>query len=161
MEYKCSICGEVFDNIADLIDHLSGHQEEEDQKYYMTEDLDIIKEKISDVEYEIDAFNEKYSNLMNITYNFNFVEHGKKTTTSKESSDKTCEKSVENKSENKSKSNETNEFVNILNEFINEISNEKTKTKTKTDTNYNNKTDISFVDFLNMLFDENFNENKD
>lgn len=159
MEYKCSICGEVFDNIADLINHLSGHQEEEEQKYYMNEDLDIIKEKISDVEYEIDAFNEKYSNLINITYNFNFVEHGKKTTIPKESSDKTYEKSVENKNENKS--NETNEFVNILNEFINEISNEKTKTKTKTDNNYNNKTDISFVDFLNMLFDENFNENKD
>lgn len=160
MEYKCSICGEVFDNIADLINHLSGHQEEEDQKYYMNEDLDIIKEKISDVEYEIDAFNEKYSNLMNITYNFNFVEHGKKKTIPKESSDKTCENSVENKSENKNKGNETNEFVNILNEFINEISANE-KSKIKTDTNYNNKTDISFVDFLNMLFDENLNENKD
>ena len=69
------------------------------------------------------------------------------------------ELTVEDILENKNKSNETNEFVNILNEFINEISNEKTKTKT--DTNYNNKTDINFVDFLNMLFDENFNENKD
>ena len=150
MEYKCSICGEVFNNIAELIDHLSGHQEEEQQKYYMNEDLDMIKEKISDVEYEIDAFNEKYSNFINITYNFNFFEHGKKTTIPRESSNKTCEKSVENK--NKNKSNENNEFVNILNEFINEIG---VNEKIKTNANYSNKTDISFVDFLNMVFDEN------
>ena len=143
MEYKCSICGEVFDSISELINHLSGHQEEEDQKYYMSEDLDVIKQIISDVEKEIDEFNEKYSNLMNITYNFNFVEHGKRKTIPKEASNKTCEESTKDKNNAK----EADEFIKTLDEFINELNIKDKLEKTK------KKPEMSFIEFLDTIFE--------
>jgi len=141
MEYKCSICGEEFDNLTALIDHLGEHQAEQDRRELMNDNLNVIKESISSLKEEIDEFNEIYSDFMKITYDFTFTEIGN----TKEPNCDCCTNAP--KSDCKSE-DEEKEFIKLLDDYIKNFN-----VKVKPD-NPKETSGMDFIDFLNELFNE-------
>lgn len=147
MEYKCSICGEEFDNLTALIDHLGEHQREQDLKELMNDNLNVIKESISSLKEEIDEFNEIYSDFMKITYDFTFTEMGN----TKEPHCDCCTSAPKSECKNECKKedkNEEKEFIKLLDDFIKNLN-----VKVKPD-NPKETSGMDFIDFLNELFSE-------
>jgi hypothetical protein len=143
MEYKCSICGEEFDNLTALINHLREYQMEQDMREDMNYDLDAIKESISSLKEEIDDFNKTYSNFMKITYDFTFTEIDN----AKEPHCDCCASASKNECKSEDE-NEEKEFAKLLDDFVKNLNVKVKVNKPK------EAPEMDFIDFLSKLFNE-------